>query len=208
MRPASFPVVTVLMLAAVAAASFNSAAQAQSPPPTPTQILEALKQRGGTRGVSTAAQPADLEQRKLLESLLLKLKTRGLSEPELDQLGPLVDKQPNIDLTIFFDFDSASITAKAMPTVIALGQAISNAEVGTVKFLLGGHTDAKGTTGYNQALSERRAQAVRKFLIDNFKVPESRLSVVGFGKQRLKNAANPLADENRRVQVVNVGETR
>ena len=72
-------------------------------------------------------------------------------------------------------------------------------------FLIAGHTDAKGSDEYNLALSQRRAASVKAFLIETFKVDEGRLSVIGFGEEQLKNKDDPLADENRRVQIVNTG---
>jgi flagellar motor protein MotB len=49
-----------------------------------------------------------------------------------------------------------------------------------------------------------RADAVRRYLIANFGIAENRLVARGFGSQRLKNPQQPLADENRRVQIVNL----
>ena len=72
-------------------------------------------------------------------------------------------------------------------------------------FLIAGHTDAKGSDEYNLALSQRRAASVKAFLVETYKVDEGRLSVIGFGEEQLKNKEDPLADENRRVQIVNTG---
>jgi flagellar motor protein MotB len=52
---------------------------------------------------------------------------------------------------------------------------------------------------------DRRAEVVKRLLVEQFKFPADALVAVGFGKQRLKNAADPLAGENRRVEIV---ETR
>jgi hypothetical protein len=46
---------------------------------------------------------------------------------------------------------------------------------------------------------------VKAFLVQTYKVDEGRLSVIGFGEEQLKNKENPLADESRRVQIVNTG---
>jgi hypothetical protein len=46
---------------------------------------------------------------------------------------------------------------------------------------------------------------VKAFLVETYKVDEGRLSVIGFGEEQLKNKEDPLADENRRVQIVNTG---
>ena len=59
-----------------------------------------------------------------------------------------------------FDYNSDNIGAKAAPQVSALGQALSSSES---KGGIAGHTDAKGSETYNQGLSERRAEAVKRF---------------------------------------------
>jgi outer membrane protein OmpA-like peptidoglycan-associated protein len=70
--------------------------------------------------------------------------------------------------------------------------------------MLAGHTDGKGGDAFNQDLSERRAEAVKRYLIARYKLPAANLIAVGYGKSMLKNQANPFAAENRRVQVVNM----
>ena len=87
-----------------------------------------------------------------------------------------------------------------------VGRALSSPELKNAMFLLAGHTDAKGGDGYNQLLSERRAESVKQWLVDNFKVSPDRLRAIGFGRTSLKNQHKPLAAENRRVQVVNMAE--
>ena len=47
---------------------------------------------------------------------------------------------------------------------------------------------------------------MRKFLAERFAVPTDQLIAVGYGKEQLKNAIDPAAEENRRVQVVNLGK--
>jgi OmpA family len=87
--------------------------------------------------------------------------------------------------------------------LIALTSSAEN--IGAVRgFLVAGHTDAKGGTTYNQKLSEHRAEAVKRFLVRRFDIPEENLVTVGYGKQQLKNRDDPFAAENRRVQVVNL----
>jgi OOP family OmpA-OmpF porin len=52
------------------------------------------------------------------------------------------------------------------------------------KVLIVGHTDAVGDAAYNKQLSERRAELVKQFFVDNFEVEEDRLSTQGFGEAR------------------------
>ena len=72
--------------------------------------------------------------------------------------------------------------------------------------MLAGHTDAVGGEEYNQDLSNRRADSVKRYLTEKFGLPADTLVTAGYGKTRLKNANNPSAAENRRVEVVNMAE--
>ena len=66
--------------------------------------------------------------------------------------------------------------------------------------LLKGHTDASGSEFYNQVLSERRANSVKKYLTDNFNIATNRLFVTGMGETQPLSGVAPNAAVNRRVQ--------
>ena len=78
-----------------------------------------------------------------------------------------------------------------MPALIALGTALRSHQFKGAVFLVAGHTDAKGSDEYNQKLSERRAGAVKHFLISKFGVPARDLIAVGYGEEQLKNRDDP-----------------
>ena len=113
---------------------------------------------------------------------------------------------PSVDLVIFFDYKSAEITPSAEAALTPLGRALSDARLAGDKFLIAGHTDAKGGAEYNLTLSRERAEAVRQFLIDKFGIDGAKLVATGMGFKHLKNAKQPLAAENRRVQIVNLSK--
>jgi len=172
--------------------------------PSAQQIIDALKSRGHTRGLIP---PADAEQarsaREFIDSLRRKA-TRSITIEEREKVSVIAQGRPSIDLEVTFDYDSAVIGSQAMPTVIALGTALRSSELGGAVFVLAGHTDAKGSAGYNQDLSERRADAVKRFLVEKFSLSAENMVAVGYGKEQLKNGADPFGRENRRVQVVNM----
>ena len=93
-----------------------------------------------------------------------------------------------------------------MPSVTALGKALTSPELKGSTFVVAGHTDGKRSVPVNQDLSEKRADAIKQYLVDHFKVPASTLVTVGYGKTKLKNESDPFGGENRRVQVVNTEE--
>jgi len=67
---------------------------------------------------------------------------------------------------------------------------------------MGGHTDAVGTAVYNQGLSERRAEAVRQYLVERWQIAPERLAAVGYGEEApvATNANETGRALNRRVE--------
>ena len=88
----------------------------------------------------------------------------------------------------------------------ALGKALSDPNLKGSTFVVAGHTDAAGSEGYNQDLSERRADSIKHYLVDKFGIASNDLITVGYGKSRPKDPTAPMDPANRRVQVVNMAE--
>jgi len=109
-----------------------------------------------------------------------------------------------VDLEIFFAYDSANVAPSALKPLITLGQALADKRLSSGIFLIAGHTDARGSDVYNLNLSRARAEAVKKFLVDNFNLAPKRLVAVGYGEEELKIPSNPASGTNRRVQIVNL----
>jgi outer membrane protein OmpA-like peptidoglycan-associated protein len=173
--------------------------------PTAEQIINALKPKAGlTRSLSgSAAAARSPEDQQFVDGLRTK-RTRSLSVSERERVATIVKEQPSIDLEINFDYNSANIAKKAVPAVTNLGKALSDPELKASTFLVAGHTDAKGGDDYNQQLSERRAQAIKRYLVEKFGIQAENLVTVGYGKGQIKNKEQPFSEENRRVQVVNM----
>jgi outer membrane protein OmpA-like peptidoglycan-associated protein len=106
-----------------------------------------------------------------------------------------------IDVEVRFGRGSAMLGAAAVSQLQALGADLGKPELKGATLLVAGHTDASGSDAYNQRLSERRAGAVKRFLVARFNVPDDTVIAVGRGKAQPKNAADPYAGVNRRVQV-------
>jgi outer membrane protein OmpA-like peptidoglycan-associated protein len=172
--------------------------------PSAAQIIEALKPKGGSGGTtrSLSGHSESAPDRRFLDSLRNR-QTRSISIEERTKAAEITKEKPSIDLEITFDYDSDMIGPKAVPTLVNLGTALRSGELKGTVFLLAGHTDAKGGDVFNQTLSERRADAVRRFLVEKFSLAPENLVPIGYGKTQLKNAADPFAAENRRVQIVN-----
>src|SRR5207302_10807773 len=130
--------------------------------------------------------------------------TRSLSITEREEIATLAKDKPNIDLEITFDYNSAEISQKSLASVQALGRALTNPDLKGAPFVVAGHTDAAGGDAYNQDLSERRADSIKKYLTEKYGITGSNLVTVGYGKTKPKDANAPMDPANRRVQVVNM----
>jgi outer membrane protein OmpA-like peptidoglycan-associated protein len=175
---------------------------------TEDQILKALapEKKPLTRSLSMGppvADPAAAEAEGKFVQSLRNRSTRSLSMGERAQITTMVKDKPKIDLEINFDYNSDRVSAKSLPSVQALGRALANPDLKGSTFIVAGHTDAAGSDVYNQELSERRADSIKRYLVEKSGISATDLVTVGYGKTQLKDPANPLAEVNRRVQVVN-----
>jgi outer membrane protein OmpA-like peptidoglycan-associated protein len=174
---------------------------------TEDQIVRALAPapKPLTRGLSVAPKvdPAATDEGKFVQSIRGRT-TRSLSTAEREEIATMAKEKPNIDLEITFDYNSADISAKSLPQVQALGRALSSTELKGSTFVVAGYTDAAGGDAYNQDLSERRADSIKRYLTQNYGIAGPDLVTVGYGKNKLKDPSHPLAEVNRRVQVVNM----
>jgi len=176
---------------------------------TEDQILKALAPpppKALTRGLSVGPQadPAKVAEEGAFVQKIRNRSTRSLSIGEREEIATIAKTKPNIDLEINFDYNSADISTKSMPSVQALGKALTNPDLKGSTFVVAGYTDAAGGEAYNQDLSERRADAIKRYLVDKYGIAGSDLVTVGYGKTKLKDPSQPMAEVNRRVQVVNM----
>jgi OOP family OmpA-OmpF porin len=142
------------------------------------------------------------------EEIGRQLKTRGL--PHLGILHP--GKSPSGTLpslsapTIQFEFASAGLKPESIEALRNLGYALNNELKDQKLLLIEGHTDAVGAREYNVLLSDRRAEAVKDYLVREMGVSPDRLRTVGKGSSEPADPKNPCAAVNRRVVVVNLGD--
>ncbi len=114
----------------------------------------------------------------------------------------IIEKPVTIRLEVLFDFDKSVVKPEYYPEIKKVADFMKQYPM--TDTVIEGHTDSVGTAAYNLSLSQRRAEAVRQVLIDQFKVDASRLTSVGYGEER------PIADNrtaegrqlNRRVVAV------
>jgi outer membrane protein OmpA-like peptidoglycan-associated protein len=190
----------------LALATANGSALAQEAPSV-EQIFEALKPKSLPRNFDTSTPPpsASVPNPKSQFPDIERFRDKAASSfnaKDREDLGKF--KQHDFDIEINFEYGSASIPRSAMRAARNLGEALTRAGLKGSTFLIEGHTDASGGVDFNQRLSERRAEAVKRFLVAEYNVPATNLVAVGYGKSRLKNPSDPFAAVNRRVRVVNM----
>jgi peptidoglycan-associated lipoprotein len=83
--------------------------------------------------------------------------------------------------TVYFDYDSADIKEDSRGGLRQNADKLNAGNLGVVT--VEGHCDERGSTEYNLALGERRANAVKRYLVD-LGVPSSNLRTVSFGEER------------------------
>jgi peptidoglycan-associated lipoprotein len=103
--------------------------------------------------------------------------------------------------TIHFPYDAFTLTGEAKTTLKNNAQVLK--DKGSVKIQVEGHCDQRGGIQYNIALGEKRANAVKKFMVDTG-VKEDRISTISYGKERpLDNGTTEEAyAKNRRANFV------
>ncbi len=119
-----------------------------------------------------------------------------------DPLDPSDDLQL-FELYIQFDYDKSDIKAQYFPELDVIGKVLSRSDNATA--VIEGHADRKKLSDhdYNMKLSERRAKAVKEYLVNQSGIAADRLTAKGFGFTRPKAANDPDAGNpvNRRVEV-------
>ena len=99
----------------------------------------------------------------------------------VEQAPEYAEETVSLSAKTLFGFDKDILRPEAKESLNALAQRLSNSNVESVR--VEGHTDFMGSEQYNQALSERRANVVAKYLV-NQGVASNKISAVGLGESQ------------------------
>jgi outer membrane protein OmpA-like peptidoglycan-associated protein len=121
--------------------------------------------------------------------------TAQTTQPKLEE------ERIQVSLQIKFDFNSSKISSVSDLQVAALAKALKSKDLDHQRFMVEGHTDAKGKPDYNRRLSQDRADSVTSKLV-LLGIERSRLSSIGLGSSRPLSGMSSFSDENRRVVIV------
>jgi outer membrane protein OmpA-like peptidoglycan-associated protein len=154
---------------------------------------------------SLAPAPATAQSKNELIKSLLPPRAPITRSLKVEPSKPAPDKAlPTISLTIEFEYGSDRLTPAGEKLLDLLSAALQDPSLQSFRFMIAGHTDGAGTDLYNQQLSERRAAAVKTYLVSKGQIEEARLTTVGFGRSKPLNPAKPMSAENRRVEIINL----
>jgi outer membrane protein OmpA-like peptidoglycan-associated protein len=103
---------------------------------------------------------------------------------------------------ILFATDSDVIRPESTPTLTEIGGMLERYP--DLRLTIEGHTDSQGDEAHNQDLSNRRAQAVKAYLVESHKVDAGRLATAGLGEGQpvADNGTSEGRAQNRRVELV------
>jgi OmpA-OmpF porin, OOP family len=104
-----------------------------------------------------------------------------------------------LDMLVNFELNSATLTPDARAKLNEFVKALNDERLKAHRFIVEGHTDASGPDTYNDRLSERRAESVTSFLLENGIEP-SRIEAIGLGKKQPRTE-DPFDPVNRRVEM-------
>lgn len=181
----SFLICTLLAL--------SNLASAQVTAPSTEQMIQQLRTPPRTRSLRNLT----------VEAVPAEAAASGATAGNTAAAPAPAQERPSLSLSIQFDFDSSRIRPESMAPLGNLAAALASDALLRSRFVIEGHTDAKGNADYNRKLSDARAKAVKDLLVSKGIAPD-RLDAIGKGSSEPINPQTPLAAENRRVKIVNL----
>jgi len=159
----------------------------------------------GIAGAQSAADAANQHAMAAGQSATTANQSAQEAYNRVDTLSGVVanldNYKPLSDVSVTFGFDKDTLTAKDKKKLDALAENIANAR-GYILAVTGG-TDSVGSAAYNYQLSQRRADAVVRYLASKYNIPPHKFYLIGIGKDE-EVASNHTAAgraKNRRVEI-------
>jgi outer membrane protein OmpA-like peptidoglycan-associated protein len=160
--------------------------------------LPALANPGDAAEEKAVLSNAQIQQALQAPAMTRSFAPRGLARRQAGDSGQ------SVNLNIPFEHNSSALLPQAAAQLKELELALTSESLGKDKFVVAGHTDSKGSAGYNKQLSLRRAEAVKKFLVAKG-MAAGRLTTVGYGSEKLLAPDRPEDPSNRRVEIRDLG---
>jgi|26BtaG_2_1085354.scaffolds.fasta_scaffold07034_2 outer membrane protein OmpA-like peptidoglycan-associated protein len=116
--------------------------------------------------------------------------------------APVLAKKVTIDLEVLFETDKSIVRPEYYSKITELAEFMK--QYPNTVVIIEGHTDSRASDSYNQALSQRRVNAVKEVLISQFGIGAERLTAIGYGESQpiATNSTTEGRQLNRRVVAV------
>ena len=160
-------------------------------------IAASLVALAGTAGAQPAYSPDDIVSFFAASTGLGA--ARGLCIGTESECRDARTAPEGFDMLVSFELDSAVLTEEARRNLEKFAVALKDRRLSAERFVVEGHSDASGGASYNLSLSQLRAEAVRRFLLERGVLPE-RLRVIGLGESEPRTS-DPYDPANRRVEM-------
>lgn len=187
------------LLVAVAATALGATACRTTPPEPPAPVvnqdsIDAAARARAEADAAAARARAEAEartRREAEERARAEAAARAAAEAEARARAALDAARAAFATAIYFDLDKAELKTESRAMLDSkLPLLRANPEV---RIRIAGHADDRGSDEYNVALSQRRAAAAKRYLVDQG-IAAERIDVVGFGEER--PSAMGMGEEN------------
>jgi outer membrane protein OmpA-like peptidoglycan-associated protein len=109
---------------------------------------------------------------------------------------------PAAAVDVRFSNRSAVVNPGSVPVIEAVGRALTNPALGKAEFVIVDHTNTSDNKDADLALSQRRAEAIRVILIDQFGISDTRITATGFGEEWIDKIAALRGRHVSRIEIV------
>ncbi len=194
----------IMLIGGIALMVSSATAEELPFPETEEEIVNALQAPSESTGTGALQTQNPDEGRALFDEKKTTRRIKGISRVADDE-DVKKTEPPKVGALILFDTDSDVIKTESFDLLRKYGNAFTG-DLQEAVIVIAGHTDSDGTEEYNLMLSQKRAEAVKEFLVKEFKIDEKRLIVKPFGEsQPLEaNDSSESKAKNRRVEFARI----
>lgn len=184
--------VLLLLLALATALVIGCAAQQEQTPPGPTPEEIAAQQEQARLDSLEQARQDSLAQAAEMERQRIEAERREMMRKQEEER-----QAKNSMQTIYFDFDKSELKQDSRDRLQQNAEVMMKYDQWQV--VVEGHCDARGSTEYNLALGERRANAVKEYYV-NYGVDPTRIEIISYGEERpaVEGTGEAVWSQNRR----------
>jgi len=120
--------------------------------------------------------------------------------PPVVAAKPVIIEKGRQTLNVEFDFDKSTIKKGYYQDIDNLAGVMK--QYPDLNVVIEGHTDSVGTAAYNKKLSQRRAESVKKYMVEKGGIDANRIKAIGFGEEKpiASNDTDEGRQQNRRVE--------